>query len=338
MSRQKDKHTEWRVKWWRGSVFADESPRETWVSAASVVDELWQNREARRRIRLGRWHMACQESEVEDKLLDFDAHAYTPEIAGILAPHQELLTRLVYQPEEVVDFVPALDDVSVAQESGRRTLESLKNGLIPHTGELSLLERGQINNWIVNNIREARKNQNLWIGRVAYAHAVTLILASRHRERFLREPEFPRNASAADQQTFILQAAYRHQKEHVSEEYLLHGVDVDRECLFLFEERLFENSAAAGSAGNHQWGLDAGPHQDNWNPYTYTPPWWNHEDREERDSEIEHGPDYQLPDPTTAVPRKRKAAIEEKRPAPRPAYGSRAKQDSVKGRKRPRLD
>ncbi|KAF8171255.1 hypothetical protein K438DRAFT_1613279 [Mycena galopus ATCC 62051] len=67
--------------------------------------------------------------------------------------------------------------------------------------------------------------------------------------------------------------------------------DVDRECLGYFEEHLFKNSKRAGQAGNHQWGLDAGAHQDRWNPYVDIPYDWNHEDRdEENKSEFQVGP------------------------------------------------
>lgn len=38
------------------------------------------------------------------------------------------------------------------------------------------------------------------------------------------------------------------------------AVDVDRECLSILEERLF-------NTGEEDWGLDAGEHQDGWNPY-----------------------------------------------------------------------
>ncbi|KAG1745694.1 hypothetical protein EDB19DRAFT_1632070, partial [Suillus lakei] len=55
--------------------------------------------------------------------------------------------------------------------------------------------------------------------------------------------------------------------------------DVDLECLSAFEQRLFEKSAQSGSAGNFQWGLDAGNHQDSWDPYAGLPSHWNHEDR-----------------------------------------------------------
>ncbi|KZP27480.1 hypothetical protein FIBSPDRAFT_730615 [Athelia psychrophila] len=52
---------------------------------------------------------------------------------------------------------------------------------------------------------------------------------------------------------------------------LILPVDVDGECLADLEHLLFENSAAAGLAGNQQWGLDAGPHQHNWDPYVHFP-------------------------------------------------------------------
>ncbi len=38
---------------------------------------------------------------------------------------------------------------------------------------------------------------------------------------------------------------------------------------------MFECSANAGSAGNYQWGLDAGPHQNDWNPYEFVPFEWD---------------------------------------------------------------
>lgn len=53
---------------------------------------------------------------------------------------------------------------------------------------------------------------------------------------------------------------------------LLPPVDVDSECLADLEHMLFENSLAAGPAGNRQWGLDAGPHQYSWDPYVHFPP------------------------------------------------------------------
>ncbi|TFK34965.1 hypothetical protein BDQ12DRAFT_580868, partial [Crucibulum laeve] len=54
--------------------------------------------------------------------------------------------------------------------------------------------------------------------------------------------------------------------------------DVDLECLAALEEQMFENSVAAGVAGNQQWGLDAGSHMDRWNPYSGLSSQWNHKD------------------------------------------------------------
>jgi hypothetical protein len=51
-------------------------------------------------------------------------------------------------------------------------------------------------------------------------------------------------------------------------------IDVDREALMQLERRMFENTQAAGPAGNHQWGIDVGPHQDRWDPYADTPQEW----------------------------------------------------------------
>ncbi|KAF9523701.1 hypothetical protein CPB83DRAFT_748813, partial [Crepidotus variabilis] len=48
-------------------------------------------------------------------------------------------------------------------------------------------------------------------------------------------------------------------------------VDVEKESLELLEEQMFEMSKQAGVAGNRQWGLDAGSHQDDWNPYDGLP-------------------------------------------------------------------
>ncbi|KAF9455269.1 hypothetical protein BDZ94DRAFT_1149587, partial [Collybia nuda] len=64
-------------------------------------------------------------------------------------------------------------------------------------------------------------------------------------------------------------------------------IDVDRDCLARLEEEMFERSAQAGIAGHFQWGLDAGDHQDCWNPYSDTPEHWNHGDREGSDGELE---------------------------------------------------
>ena len=65
-----------------------------------------------------------------------------------------------------------------------------------------------------------------------------------------------------------------------------YNINVDLLCLEGLEEQMFERSALAGNAGHLQWGLNAGHHQDGWNPYAGIPDHWNHCDHES-DSEGE---------------------------------------------------
>lgn len=68
-------------------------------------------------------------------------------------------------------------------------------------------------------------------------------------------------------------------------ERIFANINVDKECLEQLEEAMFEQSAQAGRAGNYQWGLDVGDHQEGWNPYDGTPIEWNHNDRDSSEGE-----------------------------------------------------
>jgi len=41
---------------------------------------------------------------------------------------------------------------------------------------------------------------------------------------------------------------------------VLEDVNVDKDCLGMLEEEMFEKSTCAGIASHWQWGLDAGDH------------------------------------------------------------------------------
>ncbi|KAF9529533.1 hypothetical protein CPB83DRAFT_834956 [Crepidotus variabilis] len=69
-------------------------------------------------------------------------------------------------------------------------------------------------------------------------------------------------------------------------------VDVEKESLELLEEQMFEMSKQAGVAGNRQWGLDAGSHQDDWNPYGGLPEHWDLQNYTAGDDECLEGPNY----------------------------------------------
>jgi len=85
----------------------------------------------------------------------------------------------------------------------------------------------------------------------------------------------------------ILQTAWDIQRTATGSTELLSTVDIERDCIQRLEEEMFEISAQAGVAGHYQWGLDAGYHQDNWNPYYDLPEEWNHGDRKGNDEEFQ---------------------------------------------------
>lgn len=94
-----------------------------------------------------------------------------------------------------------------------------------------------------------------------------------------------------DLEAAVLDIAWRYQTSHNASEIL----DIDLQCLASFEERLFEDSFAAGRAGNQQWGLDVGPHPNGWNPYANIPIHWNHGDRgDESESELQVSREYEF--------------------------------------------
>jgi hypothetical protein len=100
-------------------------------------------------------------------------------------------------------------------------------------------------------------------------------------EEFKQHPGYPQTED--EQEDFILSKAWAFQKSRVT----CPTTDVDRDCLALLEERMFEDSNRAGVAGNWQWGLDSGPHQDGWNPYIGLPSHWSVGDRIVDEGELE---------------------------------------------------
>jgi hypothetical protein len=64
-------------------------------------------------------------------------------------------------------------------------------------------------------------------------------------------------------------------------------VDIDKECLEQLEEEMFERIHRTGPSGNCQWGLDAGHHQDGWDPSFGVSKTWEGDVREGSDVEIE---------------------------------------------------
>jgi hypothetical protein len=112
----------------------------------------------------------------------------------------------------------------------------------------------------------------------------TVVIASKQEDHITTLPNFPRKGNTEEQWHFVLKEAWSHQCRAVPDNF--NRVDVDQECLLLFGELLFETSQQAGRAGHYQWGLDAGPHQNDWDPYENWPAHWNHNNRDGSESEL----------------------------------------------------
>ncbi|KAI0754058.1 hypothetical protein C8Q80DRAFT_1246645 [Daedaleopsis nitida] len=286
----------WRARFWRGNKYnADPPDLNQLVPESDIVDELWQDRKRRRSIRLGLWNPASTCDEDEDLLADTASRPYTQEIDEALRLHVQTFKKLLaWEPGQ--DISLTCDDVPVlgyVQANQKHHIQSYRAGVVPFVGNLDIDSRAQIHNWIDNNVPTAWENRHLWIGRYTVAHAVTLLLATRMRpdppQPAGDEKELMRRAWAIqtgpDPEQLSLQTKGSGGDSYPSE-VKLRPVDVDAEGLRVLEHRMFEVSAAAEEAGYYQWGLDAGDHQNRWDPYSVMPSDWNLHDWSPDDDEL----------------------------------------------------
>lgn len=165
--------------------------------------------------------------------------------------------------------VPVLGYLAdLSEKTGR------KQTTVPYCGDLSLTDCAQIANWVYHHIPGASKQIVNWLNCATYAHACTIVIAKRKKNRLQEMAEnilAERHSAAPDMDSkslptpeeeanAILQAAWLDLQ--LSCDMSAMDVDVDLECLGILEQRMFELSLAAGAAENEQWGKDAGMHQD----------------------------------------------------------------------------
>ncbi|KAF4610452.1 hypothetical protein D9613_006555 [Agrocybe pediades] len=299
---QKNPHTKtWRVKWRRGCDFGHYGPPnlEQEVEESDLVDELWNEREKRRAIRLGKWQLTCEIETPLDQLTNFQSpsHAYTKEIDAMLRPYRLLLQLLLDFSFEGPDkdrlpdglVVPCVNvikqRIEARRNSGAQIHRSLRfaEHMITEYGDISHETHAQILNWIYNEVPGAKDGVR-WFQHVADTHAVTIFIAATKRDGFEKDADYPRAGTHDEIRNFLWQKAWEYQCEHFVP-FEPPGVDVDQECISLFENRLFENSKQSGKAGNEQRGLDVGSLQGGFYPY-HPDPSWDKKDYEESESEF----------------------------------------------------
>ncbi|KAF4621743.1 hypothetical protein D9613_012157 [Agrocybe pediades] len=274
------------------------------VRETDLVDELWNEREKRRSVRLGKWQLTFEMESPGDELINYQSptYAYTEEIDAALRPYRALLQLLLHFSFEGPDESSLPDDLLVPSvDVVKKRIEERRNGAQVHRalqfaeqmileyGDISLKRHAQILNWIHNEMPGA-KDGVMWWHHVVDAHAVTIFIAATKRDLFEQDADFPRTGTHIEQRNFLWKKAWEYQCEH-NMALEPPGVDVDRECIRLFEDRLFENSKESGMAGNEQWGLDVGSLQGGFYPYHQNES-WDKKDYEESESEFIRGPDY----------------------------------------------
>jgi len=147
--------------------------------------------------------------------------------------------------------------------------QNIRTGMVLFMGTLSIIEHAQLGNWFEVHIA---KNKDLhwhcqWLGLLPLAHTCTLWLVS-----LLHKNRSKLQKIDIDDDNQVLEAAWRLQTTQTPKVVWNRSqINVDKECLERLEEEMFERSALAGIAGNYQWGLDAGDHQEGWNPFAGTP-------------------------------------------------------------------
>ncbi|KAJ7753231.1 hypothetical protein B0H16DRAFT_1835398 [Mycena metata] len=279
----------WWVHWWRGNHFELQPPPSNKVPQIDLRDELWADASARRKIRLGKWSHACETPMEEDELVEYLNAPYTNEVENALRPHVKTLETLLLDPDAQHKGVPAATySNAMKRAKTQKGGEMLKHGAVTYAGGLGITDRARIANWFHHNVPGAKDSPIKWFGCMPLAHAFTILIAYRNQEEILDKIQDSAHYSGMDRQAAIFDIAWDLQRTPT---VLL--PDIDHECLNFFEERLFEHSLAAGRAGNQQWGLDVGTHQENWSPYINIPAEWNHDDRDnESESELLPGPNY----------------------------------------------
>lgn len=204
---------------------------------------------------------------------------YGTDVDNALAGSEPILLQLIVNPDSVdVHMVPAKKWLDSAKKN-------IFRGAVPYCGNLSFLQRAQIANWFEINVTKDPMMRYAWMGQLSHAHAITLFIASTIRAEDSRlkngiKLKAPEELTKEDME--ILQAELTNEavmdkawdlQFHGTGSFLF-DIDVDRECLEILEEEMFERSDRAGIAGDYQWGLDAGDYQQP-NLYTGLPPGWD---------------------------------------------------------------
>ncbi|KAF5379616.1 hypothetical protein D9757_009228 [Collybiopsis confluens] len=295
--------SQWTVEMWRG-IHNENAGKILNVTVSNIVDGLWKDAAGRRTLQMN----CCLTGDLSNA-----PHA--------LDPHKKILLDLSTTPSTDTRFatfsntkIPALS----YQPSKNSQYPSATNPTL-YRGGLLDTDLAGIRNWFFEHLGSKTIAELEFHHLLDYsiAHARTLLLAFRHRNAFASSNE------SYDSEEILLKAWNRLQEWNglTVDGSLPHqeGADVNLEAITLLDKIMFDESKRAGVAGNHQWGLDKGPHEAGIDPQLVGPRVTQENERREGDDDIEivFGPNYTGGVVAeTNVPDEQKPSP--KRPRPRP--------------------
>ncbi|KAF9046984.1 hypothetical protein BDP27DRAFT_1434474 [Rhodocollybia butyracea] len=139
---------------------------------------------------------------------------------------------------------------------------SLMANPLVYTGGLLDTELAAINVWVRTRFPKSAEMDHLKMLHNSIAHARTLLVAHKFHS------ELAEVAANADN---LHLKAWERLTEWTGltadgKAKKARGADVNFEAIALLDKVMFDESVNAGMAGNHQWGLDVGPHELAWSP------------------------------------------------------------------------
>ncbi|KIK62104.1 hypothetical protein GYMLUDRAFT_242808 [Collybiopsis luxurians FD-317 M1] len=270
----------WKVEMWRG-IHNEYAGKIQDAPVSTIVDGLWQDTSGRQKIQLGHYMRPLvekfrKEHESDEMLLDWTAVKCTTEIQRALEPHKLLLKDLAVTPKSDAQFSLKFSEQAIPALSycPPKNFPTLNPTF--YCGGLWDTDLAGIRNWLYQCIGpdDAVKLEIHHLLDYSIAHACTLLLA------YCYFSEFALDVNEDDVNWHVLHKAWERLQDW-------NGLTPDGKM----EQT---KPADAGLAGNHQWGLDAGPHEGGGDPQLVGPSVTPDELKQKGndEEEIVHGPNF----------------------------------------------
>ena len=219
-------------------------------------------------------------------MLDYLKTPFSDEINIALNSHLDTLNSLLQSPQDISEkYCSAWAYVHNKKfiSNFKAEVSLLKAGLLLFRGTLTATDVAMVHHWLHTKLSFGATKKDQWFQHVPAAYAMTLLILYHSYHKWC-EDNIPVETLPSHPTLFcnLLKQAWDLQCKGNSKP---DGIDVDQEAVKVLERAMFEISKAAGLASHYQWGLDAGNHQQQWNPFQNTPSDWHDEIMSDFDEE-----------------------------------------------------